>query len=433
MARDRIGFHTPRKKNQIHHHVKRYSMASVIVVENELKDSVREYGQIVDSVLQNTETSGRLGQFLDENSDDIKDKSGLAQTVLQVSTADVLGRLSDKEFEPTFYLLFYLVSELNQTPFVQLLAKGLPLLQLLEECTPEQQPSLRDRRLLKPTTVLSVLNTMFNLLPADSGARVHLVEMILGIVTKTHIEFALVQKALGDNLVPWLEAAGALELDIKRLFWLYVGLDSHYSLETLHVIKTFTSRFSVSLPELHQLVLFALSSAVVDVSFVVNNNVAKALHENSSDELASLFLKYTRGELIENVPGSVPSTVAPSVAAKSRILALTRFFVESENANKTAFKYADIPPALLQSAPDFEKLLIDAIKAGVIEGKLNQVDELFHLVRVNRFILAGDNQKLAHDRDIVQKALFDWKLSLENINEIVRDAKDNIVNNNASS
>lgn len=403
-------------------------MASVIVVENELKDSVREYGQIIDGINGNQDFSSSLAPFFNAN-EEINNKPELGKMIFQGSPASLLSRLSDKEFEPAFYLLFYLVSELNLTPFDVLLTKDSSIMKLLIECTPTQQPSLRDRRSLKPTTILSVLNTFFNFLAPSSPSRIYLVELILSIVSSTGIDFALVQSSIGENLVAWLTAAGASDATTKLLFWKFIALDSAYSLKSLQLIKKFTGEFSVSLPELHNLIKFALNSPVVDVSFLVNNKVAAALHENHSDELAALFVKYTRGDLIPSVPSGIPQ----SVVDKSRILALTRFFVESETTGKFAFSYSDIPSDLVSSDADFEKLLIDAIKAGVIEGKLNQVSQSFHLVRVNRFILAGDNEKLARDRDSVQKALYEWKHSLENINGIVRDAKDNIVNNNASS
>ena len=59
------------------------------------------------------------------------------------------------------------------------------------------------------------------------------------------------------------------------------------------------------------------------------------------------------------------------------------------------------------------------------------MDESFYLVRVNRFILAGD-EKLAQDWEAVRNALLEWKSSLVNINEIVDNAKENIVNNGAN-
>ncbi|KAM9915366.1 hypothetical protein OXX80_014101, partial [Metschnikowia pulcherrima] len=95
-------------------------MASVIVVENDLKDSVTEYSSIIDSVRQNTEFSSSLNEFL---GDEITDKKKLATIILKASSKEVLTSLSNKEFEPAFYLLAYLIKELEGLTIEQTLSR----------------------------------------------------------------------------------------------------------------------------------------------------------------------------------------------------------------------------------------------------------------------------------------------------------------------
>ncbi|OBA24567.1 hypothetical protein METBIDRAFT_36921 [Metschnikowia bicuspidata var. bicuspidata NRRL YB-4993] len=398
-------------------------MASVIVVENSLKDSVTEYSLIIDSVRQNTEFSTSLNEYL---GDELTNKKELATKILNASTKETLTSLSNKEFEPAFYLLAYLIKELEGLTVDQAFLKDSKIVSLLKECTPTQQLSLRDRKSLRPTTVLSAFNTIFNLLPSTSASRIDTIQSILSIVSETETSFELIQSSIGDNLLDWLEAANASEDQVRQLFWSFISLDKEFTHKSLELIKAFTSRYELSLNELHSLIRFALSSSVVDVSFMVNNNVASALKQNSSDELVKVFVQYTHGEFI----ASVPASLTEEVVYKSKILALARFFVENKESHQSSFKYNDIPNELVSSPAAFEKLLIDSIKAGVIEGKLNQVEETFCLIRVNRLILAGDDQKLAQDWEVVRNTLLEWKHSLENINEIVANAKDQIVNNN---
>lgn len=398
-------------------------MSSVFVVENDLKDSVKEYGSIIDAVHQNTDFSESLKTYFSEQNDGINNQTELAAKLLEGSPASTLTKLSDKEFEPAFYLLVYLLSELEQTSFEQLLQQDSKVIKLLQESTPAQIPLLRDRRSLKPTTILSIINTFFNYLPTTSATRILLVGLILAIVKDTQIDFALIQSSIGDNLVGWLEAASAPEAEIKKLFWSFIKLDKSFTYKSLQLIKLFTAQYSVSLTELHDLINFALASLVVDVSFLVNNNVASALQANSLDELTQTFIKYTNGELVTLAPG----ILTEEVHAKSKILALAKFFVSNDDQGKNSFLYSDIPQSLVQNPAEFEKLLIDSIKAGVIEGKLNQVDQTFYLVRVNRFVVAGDKAKIAHEWETVKKLLAEWKESLVNINEIVKSAKAKIV------
>lgn len=398
-------------------------MAAVVVVENDLKDSVREFGLIVDASRQNTEFSDSLKPYI---GDDVTNKKELATLIQNVSTKEFLSSLSNRDFEPTFYLLVHLISELESVSLETLLLKDSNIVSLLQACTPAEQPSVRDRKSLRTTTILSTFNTFFNLLPTSSKTRVHLIKTMLDIVSESQLNFALIQTSIGDHLVDWLRAANASEAEIRQLFWSFISLDKDYSLHSLQLIKKFSAEFALPLNELQQLITFALSSAIVDVSFLVNNNVASALSQFSSDDLVKTFVQYTQGSIISSVSAPLPQ----EVLYKSKILAMAKFFTENRNERASAFHYKDIPSELVSSSTEFEQLLIDAIKAGVVEGKLNQVDETFFLVRVNAFILAGDNQKLAQDWEAVKSTLLNWKQSLDNINEIVMNAKENIVNNN---
>ena len=168
----------------------------------------------------------------------------------------------------------------------------------------------------------------------------------------------------------------------------------------MKLIKDFTHSNTLSTQELHELIYIALSSKTVDVSFLVNTNVAQALSNNnkSDDKLVSVFNKYVHGEIIsiEEIPNDLP---AKFIHSKSKILSLAKFFADSSTSSSSStnhdgiiFKYNEIPN--VKSSLEFEQTLVEAIKVGVIEGKLNQVEETFYLSRVNRFILAGeDNTK----------------------------------------
>lgn len=404
-------------------------MASVIIVENDLKDSVWEYGQIIDGVRQNTELSRSLAPFLPDGQGSISNPAELAQLLITASSKEILSVLSDKEFEPAFYLLVYLLQQLQKLSMEDLTRHDSTVLQLLRSCVPAEQPSLRDRRALKPTTILSVLNTLFNLLPASSPNRILLLKDILSVVAETKTSFALIQSAIGSNLAAWMAAAGASDAEIRRTFWFFISLDPACSVESLRLIKAFTAQHELSLDELRALITTALSSSVVDVSFLVNNNVARAAAQYAADELVQTFMHYTHSTLITAVPLALPE----SVKHKSKILALARFFSDNGSANNNTFSYSAIPHELAASAGELETLLVDSIKAGVIEGKLNQVDETFFCTRTNRAVLAGDDNKLVQDREAVKATLLEWKRALENINEVVLNAKENIVNINSQS
>lgn len=402
-------------------------MTSVIVVDSEFKDCINEYGQTIDSANEKKIFGEELNKFFDEKTNEVQDKEGLKKLIYTSATASVLSKLSDKEFESTFNLLIYILSELEGSLLLLFNEKS-TLVESLVQCIPTEEPSLRDRKCIKATTILSVLNTIFNFLPETSKERVFILSTILKVVEQSYTSFELIQNSVGNQLVRWLETAGASVEIIKQLFWRFISLDDQQRRETLDLIKSFTAKYSLTLEELQQLIKFSLLSNTVDISFLVNNNVAKALQSFSNDDYVQLFQKYIKGELATSVPSELKHS-QEFIYQKSRIVALAQFFVANEG--KGIFKYSDIPSSLVSSSADFELLLINSIKSGVIEGRLNQVEEVFALSRVNRFILAGDDESINKNWASVRQSLTEWKGALENIEEIVNATRENIVNSNS--
>lgn len=413
------------------------NMASVIVVDTELEDSIREYGQIIDSINKSTDFSTAIKSLLPEaswNQQELSNdiKVNLSKEILKFSTSENLKKLTDKEFEPTFYLLIHILSKLSTQDEI-LNNVNSPIYTILFETNPQQPPSLRDRRSIKSTSFLSILSTIFNLLPKDSKTRVYVLENVLKVIKTSAIDFSLIQDNIGSNLNNWLKESKSNEDEFKALFWDFVELDGEYSQKSLNYIKSFTQSNTLSKEELIKLIKFSLSSKVVDISYLVNNNVAQALSANQSEPLAVVFKKYVHGEIIpvDQVPSEL-SSQAKSINSKSKILTLAKYFANSTTAGSDhdalVFKYNEIPN--VESSLEFEEILIEAIKAGVIEGKLNQLEETFYLTRVNRLIIAGeDNIK---NWAQVKLALEQWQNSLTNINDIVKAARENIVNNNTN-
>lgn len=388
-------------------------MASVIVVDTELKELVREYAGIIDGVNKNTAFADALPQFFTPQIQ----RESLLKQIYEVSTPEIYTKLSDKEFEATANLLIHLVAAVSNDFAGQIDLPDAPIYPLLRASVPKKQPSLRERKALKPTTVVSVFNQIFNLVPPTLSTRLFLLQQILAIVELLKIDIGLFEDNIGANLVLWLTAANIPVADIKLVFWLFISLDKSYSQKLLTLISNFTKQFPVDAPEIKQLIEFALASEVVDVSFLVNTDVAAALAANQSDPIVALFAKYVRGEPVTAIDG-----VLSTVDAKLKILVLARFFAD---AGKNQFAYSDIPVA----RDELEPLVVGAIKAGVVEGKLDQVQEQFHLTRVNKFIVAGESH--AAEWAAVKELLVQWKASLANINEVVKTLRESIVNANA--
>jgi translation initiation factor 3 subunit M len=395
-------------------------MSSVIVVDTELKDSIAEYGQIIDSINQNDSFSTEVKQFLSADSANITNKPQLITKLYELSDSAVLIRLPDKDFEPAFNLLIHILLQLADFKTV-LEDSNSPVYELLLKCNPTKQPSLTDRRSLKSTTILSIFNTIFNLLPETSSTRIFILTKILYIIKSSNYDFKLIEDNLGNNLIAWLNSANVQPQEMKSIFWQFIQLMTKINQKSLNYIDSFTKQFDLDLTDLHNLIKFALSSEVVDVSFLINNNVATAIKNNSSDKLVALFYKYVKGELVV-VNDEIDSVQKEFIESKSKILNMAKFF--SDNSSKLAFEFTEIP-AFKSNPEQFELLLIDAIKTGVLEGKVNQLEQKFYLTRVNRFVLAGEDN--SQSWEAIKPVLLAWKQSLTNINEVVRASRDNIV------
>lgn len=380
---------------------------SVFVVDNEITNSVLELGEIIDTIQSNTEYSESLSPLISVENDEIKDKSSLIQKVYQASSPDYLKKLNDKEFEPTFNLIVYILSQLEGgITKVFEPSNSDTLLSNLINSSPSQQLSLRDRKSIKATSILSELTLIFNLLPNTSSARVKIIDQILQFVEKLKIDFNILQQSFGENLVLWLQEANTSDEKTRQVFWKFVELDEKHTLTTLNIIKKFTTQHELNKDELHKLINFSFNSEIIDVSFLINNNVNKALQNYKDDKVVSVFIKYLRGEIIEE-------SEFTQVPFKSQMLSLCKYFEKSE---KSKFQFNEIP---VSNERDLEILLINCIKNGLIEGKLDQTSSTFYLTRVNKFILPGDDELVQNSLEKVKYNLQAWKKSLVSVGDVV--------------
>jgi translation initiation factor 3 subunit M len=403
------------------------TMQSVIIVEQELRDSVKSYSQVLDGTGEGAPTFSQYFRAAptadDELHAEVSDADGLSAAL--VALIPRLGALVDRDFEPTFNLVLHVLAELHHQLVAQALDRYPEVVAHLVALNPAQQPTLRDRRAIKASLVLLLLNNVFNLLPPLLAHRLAVIDAILAVAEGLHLHFDAMAR-FGDLLVTWLEAAGASDERLRATFWRYVALDNEFGDATLWQVKRFVDHHRLALVlELRSLIVFAMQSQRTDVLFLVNANVSAAIAQWRDDELVAQFDRFIRGELV-----SVEHL--PKVAAKLRILALCRYLAEllAQQLPRGVFRYADIPRELAANAMDLELLLIQAIKAGVLEGRLSQLDQTLHLTRANRFVYYGAEQN-ARNWDDVERVLYDWRNALQNIREIVNTSRENIVNNQA--
>lgn len=394
---------------------------SVFIIDNELGSSVKELGSIIDGVQGNDEFSSSLAPSLQEQADGtitIANKAQVIDKVYEVSSPQYMKKLSDKEFESTFNLIIYVLHSLFDKDISQAVTKdNNVLIKNLVETSPPEQLSLRDRKSIKATSILSELTLIFNLLPGNSPTRVIIIQTIIDFFNHLQLDFKLLQGSFSGQLVDWLVQTNGITIDqVKHVFWQFVGLDKKSTKSSLVLINNFTKQYEIlSLEELHQFIKFALSSDVVDLSFMINNNVSKALISHANDDLVQTFNKYLAGDLITSNPYQLPN-----LEFKSKMLSLCKFF---ENANKYEFNFSEIPA---EYQPELEILLINCVKFKLIEGKVDQLNQKFNLTRVNKFILPQNSESINKNLSNIKTNLENWKQSLIDVNEVVQTFRENI-------
>lgn len=390
---------------------------SVFVIDNELGSSIRELAQIIDGLNENDEFSQAITKHIADNGQ-VKDKKALIPPVYEASKPELMKKLNDKEFESTFNLIIYVLNSLwegNTSAMVT--ESNQVLIKNLVKTSPPEQLSLRDRKSIKATSILSELTLIFNLLPSTSPVRVIIIQTIVDFFKDLQLDFKLLQGSFSSQLIGWLvQAENITSENVKKVFWEFIFLDKSYNENSLKLINTFTKQFEItSVDELHNLIKFTLNSDVVDLSFLINNHVSKALITYENDDLVKLFNQYLAGDAITSNPYNFPN-----LEFKSKLLSLCKFF---ENSNKYEFKFNEIP---VNDQLELEVLLINCIKFKLIEGKLDQLNGQFNLTRVNKFILPNDAENISKNLESIKQNLNNWKQSLINVNDVVQNFRENI-------
>lgn len=382
---------------------------SVFIVDNELTSSIKELGEIFDQVQETEQFTTTLSKYIDETNE-ITQKDALIKEIYNISKTENLIKLNDKDFESTFNLIIYILVELQGD--IEKLFQNDELLNNLIQSNPKETISLRDKKSIKSTSILSELTLIFNLLDESSETRIKIIKAILNFFKSNNLEFKIIEKSFTLNLNNWLSKINNIKQeDIKSIFWEFILLDNNHSLNSLKLIKEFTKDYEVTKDELLTLIKFSLNSKTIDLSFMINTNISQSLAANKSDSLVELFIKYLNGELIQ-------SSEFPLIESKSKILSLCKFF---DNSGKFVFKFDEIPAA----KNELEILIINSIKNNLIEGKLDQLNETFKLIRVNKSVLPYDNSSIENNLLNVKKNLTIWRDSLINVDKVVQNFREN--------
>ncbi|KAI9818218.1 MAG: hypothetical protein M1827_000843 [Pycnora praestabilis] len=382
------------------------------------------------------ELADELAQYIDtinnsQNEDDAGLQSEIGPLSAQGQKNDVLKKLvtgstvlntaPEKEFIAAYNLLIHLI---RQSPDLNMfLPKVVQNLAQPITSSPANGPGL----------ALSVLTTIFNILQPDNETRYHVFLAILRVV-KSSNSFDQLKPQL-KNLDNWLVQWEIDEEDQRKLLLGIAdvaedaGEDEQSYLYLLRAIRTIPSN-EASETEARKLSLRALKSALTypthfDFQDLTALDSIQALRK--SDPTYSDLLELFSAELLDDFNDfkdeherwiEEQGLDDAALHRKMRLLTLASL---AASTTSRSLPYAQIAKALQVPSEDVEMWVIDVIRAGLVEGKLSQLNQTF-LIHRSTYRVFGENQW----REVASR-LDTWRESLVGVLTVIRQERENMI------
>ncbi|KAL1916774.1 uncharacterized protein VTP21DRAFT_5478 [Calcarisporiella thermophila] len=326
----------------------------------------------------------------------------------------LLQAVSDKEIEGCYNLLITLLMQLPSDQLPSLLSRVLSSL-------------VSDDRVDKTVIKMRILSNLYNTLDATSKLRYDVFEALLEIAAKGEELDVLIPELgqLEEGLRSW-----GVGVDKRREMFLSVSqklqdTDSKLSLQFLiKALATFDDDASASPDAATQLAIKATEQAIRQPDILAFDDLLRlrAITKLSGQPLYALLKIFANGNLgdykawkqqnagiLEKHNLSDEDNVR-----KMRLLSLAS--LGSENlANE--IKYDRIAQALEISEDEVEMWVIDVIRAGLIEAKLNQVAKT---VVINRSMFRAFGKE---QWQLLSSRLDGWRRSLSDVLQVIGNAK----------
>lgn len=281
---------------------------------------------------------------------------------------------------------------------------------------------------------LSILSTIFNTTQATSEVRYHVLLAILRVIRATS-NFETLRPQL-KQLDTWLAEWGIEEEDARKLYLAVsdvaadAGEDEQSYTYLLRALRTFPSE-EASSPEARELSLRALKSALThpahfDFQDLTNLDSIQALR--NSDAIHFQLLEIFNSDLLDDYndfkdehDGWVEESGLDGAALNRKMRLLTLASMAASAGQTRALPYDSIAKALQIPSEDVEMWVIDVIRAGLVEGKLSQLERTF-LIHRSTYRVFGDNQwrEVASRLDL-------WRNSLQGVLQVIQQEKQRFI------
>ncbi|MCJ1386612.1 hypothetical protein MMC17_009738 [Xylographa soralifera] len=338
-----------------------------------------------------------------------------------VTGSAVLNAAPEKEFIAAYNLLVHLV---RQSPNLdKFLPKICQNLSAPITSSPSNGPGL----------ALSVLTTIFNILPVDNDTRYHVFMAILRVVRGSSSFDAL--KSQLKNMDSWVEQWETDEEDQRKLYLSIAEVaeeaseDEQAYLYLLRALRTISAE-EASGDEARMLSIQALKAALLhpshyDFQDLTALDSIQALRK--SDAVYFELLEIFNAELLDDYNDFTDEHdewieeqgLDTSVLyRKMRLLTLASLAASTQSRS---LPYQQISRALQIPSEDVEMWVIDVVRAGLVEGKLSQLNQTF-LIHRSTYRVFGEKQWTE-----VQGRLDTWRSSLEGVLVVVRQEREKVI------
>ena len=280
---------------------------------------------------------------------------------------------------------------------------------------------------------LSVLTTIFNILPPDNETRYHVFLAILRVVRSSSSFEAL--KSQLKNIDSWLALWETDEEDQRKLYLSIAevaeeaGEEEQAYLYLIRALRTVPAD-DASSGEARTLSIKALRSALLhsshfDFQDLTALDSIQALRK--SDPIYFELLEIFNAELLDDYndftdehEGWIEEQAMDTSAIyrKMRLLTLASLAASTQSRS---LPYQHISRALQIPSEDVEMWVIDVIRAGLVEGKLSQLNQTF-LIHRSTYRVFGEKQWTE-----VQGRLDTWRSGLEGVLAVVRIEREKVI------
>jgi translation initiation factor 3 subunit M len=278
---------------------------------------------------------------------------------------------------------------------------------------------------------LAVLSTVFNTVAPSSENRFHIFMAILQVI-KSSLNFETLRPQL-KKLDAWMEE---WDIDEEQERKIYLELaevasksgDSESSYDYLiRALRTISSDESSS-SEAQKLALRALNAALLhpthfDFQDLTSLDSIQALRK--SDPTHFELLEIFTSEMLEDFndfkdehDGWIEEQDLDKDILNRKMRLLTLTTLAAQSSTTRSLPYAHIAKSLQIPSEEVEMWVIDVIRAGLVEGKLSQLNQQF-LIHRSTYRVFGDNQWKE-----VASRLSMWRTSLLGVLQVVRQEKE---------